>query len=111
MRRFLAVAVLLALGALPAHADALTRLLKKGADYDSVRAAILTAGYKPQPEPQGRSEFCATGDARCETYPEAESCAGTGVAPCRMVWSKGRGGLIIFTEGAQARIRSIERQR
>ncbi len=113
MRALVLSLVVLAIAGCPAIArDGLPKSVRKGADYDKVRSAIVKAGYKPTPEAEDRESFCGTGaDARCETYPEASSCAGTGLAPCRMVWSKGRGALIIFTQGETPIISGIEQQR
>jgi hypothetical protein len=109
--RIIVSAVMVALLASPAFAQDLPKSVRKGADYDAVRAAIVRAGYKPAPDPVEREGFCAASPAACEPYPEAENCAGTGLAPCIMVWSLGRGGVRIITQGEPKVIRSVERQR
>jgi hypothetical protein len=97
--------------AAPVFANDLPKSVKKGASYDKVRNAMVKAGYKPLPDIAERAIFCDASPSQCEPYPEAEACAGTGLAPCIMVWSKGRGGVKIYTQGEPKLIRSIEKQR
>jgi hypothetical protein len=106
-----AILALAVFAASPAFANDLPRSVKKGADYDAVRSAIIKAGFKPMPDAEERAGFCQASPSACEPYPEAENCAGTGLAPCIMVWSQGRGGVRIFTSGEPKVITSVQRQR
>jgi hypothetical protein len=100
-----------AAAAVPAVANDLPASVRNGAAYDQVRADIIRAGYRPLPSAKERAEFCRVSPRQCESYPEAESCAGTGLAPCIMVWSPGRGGVRIFTRGEPKTISGIDRRR
>jgi hypothetical protein len=94
-----------------AKASDLPSSVRNGSAYDRVRADLIRAGYRPSPDPTERAGFCRASPRQCESYPEAESCAGTGLAPCIMVWSPGRGGVRIFTRGEPKMISGIDRQR
>jgi len=56
--------------------------------YDEARENLIALGWEPATTSKDPSR-CALGmEDRCEKYPEVESCAGTGVAPCNLLWRK-----------------------
>ena len=69
----------------------------KGESYTKVRIKMLKAGWKPFHAKD--ADICQTGDDRCEKRPEMQSCAGTGLAPCRFLWKRGKKTVVIFTAG------------
>jgi hypothetical protein len=66
----------------------------KRTDYDEARASLQSLGWTPVPQGQrcteaGCFDRCSVGfEDRCKAYPEAETCRGTGLAQCDMVWRK-----------------------
>ena len=59
---------------------------KKNESYTNVRALMIKAGWKPFHTED--ADVCSEGDSRCLGRPEMESCAGTGMANCKFLWTK-----------------------
>jgi hypothetical protein len=73
---------------------------KVGMLYREVRGRLLEFGYEGGFPPSRAS--CTAPQAICKAYPqEVETCAGTGVMPCRFVFKYPRGRtVIVITKGA-----------
>lgn len=69
----------------------------KNESYSKVRVKLLKAGWKPFRSPD--ADECSDGDRRCAGRPEMQSCAGTGLAPCRFLWKRRGKTVVIFTAG------------
>lgn len=67
--------------------------------YGSVRTKMLAHGWSPYTSPQ--ADQCSPDDERCRGRPEMESCAGTGMAPCRFLWTKGQMIVAVLTVGEE----------
>lgn len=100
--RCLLCAVSLALSATMAFAATATPKFAKGTPYKTARATLLARGWSPvKPatadcEP-GREDVCAS-------YPETQSCAGTGLGICTFDFRSPSGALIeIVTHGGKVR--------
>jgi hypothetical protein len=84
--------------------------VKVGMAYKEARQRLFEFGYSgvAPPKVAGR---CAYREDICKAYPEAEDCAGTGLAPCRFVFKYPRGRtVVIITSGeelADLAVRSI----
>lgn len=70
---------------------------KEGDSYSGIRKKLLDAGWQPYHSPD--ADACSAGDSRCESYPEMEACAGTGLGNCRFLWKHKDKTLAIFTIG------------
>lgn len=68
---------------------------KKGEKYASVRAKMISAGWKPFHSPSADS--CPADDTRCNGRPEMESCAGSSQANCKFLWKKDEQTIAICT--------------
>jgi hypothetical protein len=78
--------VAFALLVVPAVAAERLPTFPKRTDYGSARASLMALGWEPAPSP---TQSCAPGfEERCAAYPEAETCRGTGIAACDMLWRK-----------------------
>lgn len=82
---------------------ALIALLAQGTPYLITRGAIIGDGWSPSAD---KSE-CVANDL-CDLFPEAEVCAGTGVAPCVMVWRRGDQTLTVYTVGEDVGVSSYK---
>lgn len=71
--------------------------LRKGESYQTVRAKMIKAGWKPFRAPG--ADRCEKGDRRCQGRPEMQSCSGTGVAACRFLWKRRGKTVAVFTVG------------
>ena len=74
--------------------------------YDSVRSKMLGQGWSPFTSAQ--ADDCSPHNERCEGRPEMESCAGSGMAPCRFLWTKDGTIIAVLTIGEDPVIRSVE---
>lgn len=93
----------------PTRPKELSSAVKIGADYDTVRSAFIESGYMPLPTPRIRARYCLEARPDCR-YPELEECDSSATHVCRMLWSRGLGGIFITTTGETKRIiRGIER--
>ena len=93
----------------PARPKELSPAVKIGADYDTVRSAFIESAYLPLPTPRIRARYCLEARPDCR-YPELEECDSSATHTCRMLWSRGLGGIFITTTGEAKRvIQSIER--
>lgn len=72
----------------------------KGQPYGEIREKLIEEGWDPVVSPD--SDVCMEGDVRCANRPEMEACSGTGLAPCKFVWSKDGYNLNVFTVGMDA---------
>jgi len=80
--------------------------VKTGETYGEVRERLIENGWLPAGTCEGDAFMCNP------AYPELESCAGTGTAPCRFGWKAGEGSgaaagpsqIAVITEGEQGRI-------
>jgi len=64
----------------------------RGLPYDEARGKILAEGWRPTPD----AECYDPAGWRCEAYPEAVSCSGTGLGPCKMIWRHEDGRVMII---------------
>ena len=71
-----------------------------GEPYSAVREKLINEGWSPVISPD--SYVCIDGDVRCANRPEMEACSGSGLAPCKFVWSKDGYNLNVFTVGVDA---------
>jgi hypothetical protein len=73
--------------------------LKKGSPYASARTALRQKGYSPV---RGDGSGCRFGrEDVCKAYPEAETCAGTGLGNCLFVWRRGKQVIEVMTIGEE----------
>ena len=70
---------------------------RENESYARVRVKLIKAGWKPFHSPD--ADECYKSDKRCANRPEMESCAGTGLAPCRFLWKRKGKTVVIFTSG------------
>ena len=77
----------------------------KSESYASVRAKMLTASWKPVHAKDADS--CGESDARCKDRPEMVSCAGSGEANCKFLWSKQDKVVALCTVGEDAAFAGI----
>jgi hypothetical protein len=82
---------------------ALVALLMQGTPYLMTRSAILSDGWTPA----ASKEDCKVSDL-CDLFPEAEVCAGTGVAPCVMIWKRDGKTLTVYTVGEDVGVSSYK---
>lgn len=75
---------------------------QKGEDYGAVRKKLMTSGWLPFHAKD--ADTCTNGDARCQGRSEMEACAGTGLAPCKFLWTRGDQKLAICTVGEEKAI-------
>lgn len=89
-----ALAVVAFATAISAHAAERLPTFPKRTDYAEARASLRSLGWTPVSQGQrctdtGCYDRCSIGfEDRCKSYPEAETCRGTGLAQCDMVWRK-----------------------
>lgn len=81
-------------------------ILKKGANYETVRKKMIKSGWKPYTDPN--ADQCMEGDERCQNRPEMQNCSGTGYAPCRFLWKRKNKYVVIYTIGENAAYESFE---
>ena len=72
---------------------------KKGEDYGAIRQTLMTGGWMPFHAKD--ADKCMDGDDRCKGRPEMEVCAGTGLAACKFLWTRGSEKLAICTVGEE----------
>ena len=72
----------------------------EGEAYGLVRESLINSGWSPVISAD--ADECINGDVRCESRPEMEACSGSGLAPCKFVWRKGKNTLNVFTVGVDA---------
>lgn len=67
--------------------------------YALARERLISEGAKPIRNVGAFGDIGRCGARRqiCRLYPEVESCAGTGAAPCKFVWRDPRGELFFVT--------------
>lgn len=58
--------------------------------YETVRAALIAADYKPLVLKHTTDDYFCVGDGLCQTYPEVLSCVATGRPACRMAFFRPR---------------------
>lgn len=63
-----------------------------GEVYDMLRARLIADGWVPAAN-RGPTDYGSP------FYPEAQNCAGTGIAPCLMIWRKGEDIKRVYTVG------------
>jgi hypothetical protein len=80
---------------------------KAGMRYREVRARLLEFGYDGGF--QASRQTCIAPQNICKAYPkEVETCAGTGVMPCRFVFKYPRGRtVIVVTKGTDLIVSAI----
>lgn len=75
--------------------------------YGEAREILIGSGFQP-------AGICTeeTHGPNCiAAYPELDSCAGTGLAPCRFLWKSEEGWtLVVLTQGEIKIISGLERQ-
>jgi len=73
--------------------------LKKGSLYANARAVLAKQGYSPV---RSDGSGCRFGrEDVCKAYPEAETCAGTGLGNCLFVWRRGKQVIEVMTIGEE----------
>ena len=73
--------------------------VQPGQSYAEARRRLLGAAYTPQ---RFNADDRCSGRPVCKTYPEAEFCAGTGLANCRFAFRDPAGALIVIeTQGEE----------
>jgi hypothetical protein len=77
-----------------AAAQSLPRVAK-GTSYPQARKNLTGMGYKPVRLPG--ADTCDKSDPRC--FPEANACAGTGLAQCVYTWQRGKMLIEVLTVG------------
>jgi hypothetical protein len=109
MRAFLMFAMASAISAISAMAldSAHVNGAKVGMRYREVRARLQEFGYNGGF--QAPRQTCIAPQEICKAYPkEVETCAGTGVMPCRFVFKYLRGRtVIVVTKGADLIVSGI----
>lgn len=110
MKTLTLAALLAGLSLAPAHAaESLTLQsgeIRTGMTYGEARELLVEDGWLPAGTCEGDAFLCNP------AYPELDSCAGTGTAPCRFQWKAGEGvatkdGLTVIaviTEGERGKI-------
>ena len=89
-----ALAAVLCLVCAPAQAEYKSIV---GKPYWTARLNLMSAGWEPM---KLSKEECGDRDL-CEIYEEAYSCAGTGKAPCAMLFERNGETLKVVTVGEQ----------
>lgn len=67
--------------------------------YDALRHVLVEDGWMPFERTEDDDCWSNKAHPLCRIYPEAKECAGSGVSPCNMVWTKGNETLEIGTVG------------
>ncbi len=98
----LSIALALAATGALAQSSAIPNIAKD-TDYAAARKTLLAQGFTP--ERLAGASPCDKSDPRC--FPEAFSCAGTGVAACLYVWKRGDAVIEIRTVGEQPIVDSL----
>ncbi len=70
-----------------------------GNRYDDLRNQLAADGWMPIDRTEADDCFSNRGHPLCRIYPEASACAGTGVSPCRMIWTMDGKTLVVTTAG------------
>lgn len=86
-------------------AQAASLPIKAGMSYGDARAALLAAGWEGIPGPED-STRCSWRPGICENWPEVESCAGTGIAPCIFNFKRNDTVLTVYTVGEDVSVSS-----
>ena len=71
-----------------------------GEPYREVREKLIKDGWRPVI--LADADVCIDDDVRCANRPEMEACSGSGLAPCKFLWSKDGYRLTVFTLGMDA---------
>ena len=101
-------AILLIAAPMAAPAAALPTV-KTGTPYASARTALSRQGYRPV---RGNGSGCRFGrEDVCRAYPEAETCAGTGLGNCLFLWRRGGQLIEVTTVGEEPRRLAVSRLR
>ena len=95
-RAAFAVALTFAITSAFAQSSALPNIAKD-TDYAAARKTLIAQGFAP--ERLAGAAPCDKDDPRC--FPEAFSCAGTGVAACLYIWKRGNAVIEVRTIGEQ----------
>lgn len=80
--------------------------VKTGMTYGEARERLIEDGWLPAGACEGDAFLCNP------AYPELDSCAGTGTAPCRFQWKAGEGvatgdgvtSIAVITEGERGKV-------
>lgn len=79
-------------------------IVKAGDDYAAARKRLIAAGWRAMDLRASRTDGACVASDVCETYPEAEDCAGSGLAACSLMFSKPDGTAVrIVTVGEDPR--------
>jgi hypothetical protein len=83
------------------QASGIPGFLKKGKSYnEGLRQKLFAAGWDTHGgDIRGDGECDASADERCDTFPEALACSGSGAAFCNMVWINNGRTITITTSG------------
>jgi len=96
MVRSLASAMVVAVGASPAFADAVPSF-GMFTSYQTARKSLLSQGWLPWRLPNANS--CSPQDDRCRGRPEMLNCDAGGSATCVFTWKKGQQVIEVTTRG------------
>jgi hypothetical protein len=93
------------------QAKGLPSFLKKNVRYnEALRQKMWDAGWDTDGDTLRQDGDCdASSDDRCEKFPEALTCSGSGAAFCNMVWISNGRWLTITTSGEDASSMRISR--
>lgn len=102
MRRFLVFAIIFASAPTMLLAASTVPTFRKGMPYAAARAELLKRGWTPV---NAKAPDCEPGrEEVCATYPETQSCAGTGLGLCTFDFRSPSGSLIeIVTHGGNVK--------
>ena len=103
MKRVAVVIALLILAEGAFAQPAVLPKIAKDTDYTAARKILMAQGFTP--ERLAGAAPCDKSDARC--FPEAFSCAGTGLAACLYIWKRGNALIEVRTIGEQPIIDNI----
>jgi hypothetical protein len=81
-------------------AKPLPGFVKVNNPYDPYRPKLQKQGWRPVGKTMREAGSCAY-DERCDTYPEARECSGTGLGFCNMVWKHRDGTIIVITTAGE----------
>jgi hypothetical protein len=72
-------------------------------DYGEARNALIADGWEPH---RTDDSDCVNREETewCVRYPEIRFCAGSGLAPCEMVWSRDGEFVTVYTVGEHPKV-------
>ena len=70
-----------------------------GNDYSDYRKSLISKGWNPSPQTAKTDCYNRMETKLCRDFPEIRHCAGSGVAPCIMEWTRNGKTITIKTAG------------